>query len=65
MLINRAALLRAEQAMGWIQFFEKEITFLFGHGQVQVLAQPGFQVEYLRTTGKCWNTGCPRTWISY
>ena len=39
--MQQAALLRAEQAMDQVCFFEK--IFIFGHGQVEVQAQPGFQ----------------------
>ena len=46
MLMNQAALFRAERAHGRIWFLEKkiEISFLV-HGQVQEQAQPGFQAQ--------------------
>ena len=40
--MNQAALLRAEQAMKKVFFFE---IFIFGHSQVQVQAQPGCQAQ--------------------
>ena len=44
--MNPAALLRAEQAMKKVWFFEKKIEILyFCHGQAQVRAQPGFQAQ--------------------
>ena len=46
MLMNQAALLRAEQAMEKVWFFEKNIELLFvSHGQAQVRAQPDFQAQ--------------------
>ena len=44
MLMQQAALSRAEQAEWRIWFFEKKIkNFSFGQGQGQVQVQPGFQ----------------------
>ena len=46
MLMNQAALLRAEQAMWRISYIEKKIwNFLFCQGPGQVQAQTGFQAQ--------------------
>ena len=46
MLMNQAALLRAEQAMKKVWFFDKKCEdFVFGYGQAQVQAEPGFQAQ--------------------